>query len=501
MAVLPEVLRKCYLQTVLVVMLSTVGDCTTYSDEIERLQTDVFQNYDKYVIPLNETNAPLTMYFGLAVNQIMDVDEKNQLITTRVWLNQYWTDYRLQWDPSNYSNIEFVTVPFEWFWYPDLVLENSGDGQQLLPTWKYATVYYYGEVWMVPPAKLVSPCSIDVTYFPFDHQTCPMSFGPWDFDANMIVLSPVLNYVPKENYIQNVEWTFDNQSTVNAFLDVDECCPLEAYSVIEFSLHIKRRPLFYMLNIVIPCIAFSFLTVFTFYMPSQSGEKITISISILISLSIFSLLVAEIMPATSETSPLIGSYLLFVIAVTAVSVIVTVIIINVSHRSSKQYPMKPWIRRLFLKTLPKYLLLGENFTTGDEPPWQTNLGKNSVRPLPCAADKDTLVEGVNFSEIDRKDDVQLINESIISNGHLSTITENIKMSPPKETEDKGCSNKLESNVLQFIEFQNERRQKKRRDDRITEEWKHLAIVVDRVCLIVFSVVMFIGSLAILCQRD
>ncbi len=53
------------------------------------------------------------------------------------------------------------------------------------------------------------------------------------------------------------------------------------------------------------------LTVLVFYLPSDSGEKVSLSISILLSLTVFFLLLAEIIPPTSLSVPLLGKVSLF----------------------------------------------------------------------------------------------------------------------------------------------------------------------------------------------
>ena len=51
------------------------------------------------------------------------------------------------------------------------------------------------------------------------------------------------------------------------------CCD-EPYLDITFNITMRRKTLFYTVNLIIPCMGISFLTVLTFYLPSDSGEKV-----------------------------------------------------------------------------------------------------------------------------------------------------------------------------------------------------------------------------------
>jgi len=94
----------------------------------------------------------------------------------------------------------------------------------------------------------------------------------------------------------------------------------------------RRKTLFYTVNLIIPCVGISFLTVLVFYLPSDSGEKVTLCISILLSLTVFFLLLAEIIPPTSLAVPLLGKYLLFTMVLVTLSIMVTVGVLNVHFR-------------------------------------------------------------------------------------------------------------------------------------------------------------------------
>ena len=61
-----------------------------------------------------------------------------------------------------------------------------------------------------------------------------------------------------------------------------------------------------MYNIVFPCMMMSTLTVLVFCMPPDSGEKIALGVTVILAFSVFMLAIAERMPETSESIPLIG---------------------------------------------------------------------------------------------------------------------------------------------------------------------------------------------------
>ncbi len=52
-------------------------------------------------------------------------DEKNQVMTTNVWLDQEWHDELLTWDPSEFGGITRVRIPCDKIWLPDIVLYNK----------------------------------------------------------------------------------------------------------------------------------------------------------------------------------------------------------------------------------------------------------------------------------------------------------------------------------------------------------------------------------------
>lgn len=120
-------------------------------------------------------------------------------------------------------------------------------------------------------------------------------------------------------------------------------------------LIIRRKTLFYTVNLIIPTVLISFLSIFVFYLPTDAGEKMTLSISILLALVVFLLLISKILPPTSTVIPLIAKYLLFTFIMNIITIFCTVVIINYNYRTPRTSKMPYWMRRLFIDILPRIL--------------------------------------------------------------------------------------------------------------------------------------------------
>lgn len=102
--------------------------------------------------------------------------------------------------------------------------------------------------------------------------------------------------VDKRDYFDNGEWEIVT-ATGSRGLRSDGTF---FYPSITYSFIIRRLPLFYTLFLIIPCIGLSFLTVLVFYLPSNGGEKISLCTSVLVSLTVFLLVIEEIIPSSSK---------------------------------------------------------------------------------------------------------------------------------------------------------------------------------------------------------
>ena len=130
---------------------------------------------------------------------------------------------------------------------------------------------------------------------------------------------------------------------------------VDPFPVWTFRINLRRKFRFYVVNLVIPLVSHAFLTILVFYLPSDSREKISLCINILLSLTVYFLMLAEIIPPTSLVVPLLGEYLIFTLILVTLSVIITGITLNIHFRSSATHKMPNWIRKIFLYFLPRLL--------------------------------------------------------------------------------------------------------------------------------------------------
>ncbi|KAJ8340691.1 hypothetical protein SKAU_G00353240 [Synaphobranchus kaupii] len=327
------------------------GGC---ADSEERLMNWLLSKdrYNKLIRPAINRTERVTIKLQVSLAQLISVNEREQIMTTNVWLTQHWIDYRLSWDPSEYDGIDKLRIPSRHIWLPDIVLYNNADGTYEVTVFTNAIVLFNGSIFWLPPAIYKSACKIEVKHFPFDQQNCTLKFRSWTYDHTELDLVLKSGVASMDDFTPSGEWdilALPGRRTVN---------PSDpTYVDVTYDFIIKRKPLFYTINLIIPCILITSLAILVFYLPSDCGEKMTLCISVLLALTVFLLLISKIVPPTSLDVPLIGKYLMFTMVLVTFSIITSVCVLNVHHRSPSTHTMPAWVKLVFLVKLPALLFM------------------------------------------------------------------------------------------------------------------------------------------------
>ncbi|XP_057371245.1 acetylcholine receptor subunit alpha-type acr-16-like [Daphnia carinata] len=335
---------------VVILLLATIHGCHGGPNE-KRLLSNLLDKYNTLERPVSNESEPVVVSFGLTLMQIIDVDEKNQILTTNAWLNLDWRDQNLIWNPANYSGVKDVRIPPNRIWKPDILLYNSAHEGFDNTFQTNVVVRHNGSCNYIPPGIFKSTCKIDITWFPFDDQQCKMKFGSWTYDGFMLdLVEKSTDGGDISGFITNGEWDLIGVPS-NRTVEYYTCCP-EPYVDITFTIHIRRRTLYYFFNLIVPSVLISSMALLGFTLPPDSGEKLTLGVTILLSLTVFLNLVAETLPQVSDAIPLLGTYFNCIMFMVASSVVLTVVVLNYHHRRAEMHEMPPWVRTLFLLWLP-----------------------------------------------------------------------------------------------------------------------------------------------------
>ncbi|XP_064092156.1 neuronal acetylcholine receptor subunit alpha-7-like isoform X26 [Macrobrachium nipponense] len=489
----------------LIVCLPKEAACGQYE---RRLLHDLLDNYNNLERPVDNETEPVVVTFGITLQQIIDVDEKNQILTTNVWLNMEWKDVNLRWNESDYNGVSDLRIPPYKIWKPDVLMYNSADEgfDGTYPT--KVVVSSNGNCLYIPPGIFKSTCKIDITWFPFDDQRCKMKFGSWTYSGWQLDLQlQSEDGGDLSDFIKNGEWDLIGcPGKRNAIYY--KCCP-EPYVDVTFEIVIRRRTLYYFCNLILPCVLIASMAVLGFTLPPDCGEKLSLGVTILLSLTVFSNMVNDTMPTTSDAVPLLGTYFNCIMFMVASSVVSTVLILNYHHRSAETHEMSPlagprmnpWVKSLFLQWLPWVLRLhrpGEKITR------KTIMMNNKMRELELKVrQEERSSRSLLANVLDIDDDFRA---HTLPHTHTTNNTAGFMRVPHggHSVDDthlvhtcmSSCTRELNL-ILKEIRVITDKMRKDDDDEEIANDWKFAAMVVDRLCLIVFTLFTITATIAVL----
>ncbi|XP_038660163.1 neuronal acetylcholine receptor subunit alpha-7 isoform X2 [Scyliorhinus canicula] len=405
-----------------------------------KLYRDLMKNYNRLERPVLNESQPLVVDLGVTFIQIIDVDEKNQVLITNVWLQMYWTDCYLRWNVTEYGGVRNLRFPSDLVWVPDILLYNSADER------------------------------FDAT-----------------FHTNVLVNSSGFSkYIPPGVPGKRNELHY-------------ECCE-EPYPDVTYTVLMRRRTLYYGLNLLIPCVLISGLALLVFLLPADSGEKISLGITVLLSLTVFMLLVAEIMPATSDSVPLIARYFASTMFIVGLSVVVTVLVLQFHHHDPHAGKMPKWVRVVLLNWCAWFLRMKKPGEGKSSMPYRYNqqqqqcISSMEMSGLPGQRSSNGNMVYFGYHTME--------NPCCPPSSDSGVMCGRITCSPSEDNGSAQSGPQVGSSpemvkILEELQFIGRRFRDQDEGEAICSEWKFAAAVVDRLCLVAFTVFSIICTFAIL----
>ncbi|KAF8357191.1 lgc-7 [Pristionchus pacificus] len=329
-------------------------------------------NYEKDIRPSNESGGPLVV--TIIPNQflLLTMDQQQETIEYFCEFMMSWVDPQLSWfrDETDYSE-EWIKIPEDRIWVPDIVLSHS---DLIAKSNRMVDVKYDGTVRRSSPAVIVTTCHLDIQSFPYDDQECTISIGSWIFDSTEVIVRSFYNQIsPGVKFEGNNEWEFLSMLAKSVESMDDD----RSYSLVEYTLQLKRKPVYYVLVIQAPTFIIGTMTLFGIFTPfsihGERKERVTLGLTMLLSISMMFNLVSEMMPKASRL-PLLGNnilvivfdrvesnggrmknriltersnYILIEIFMCAIAVLISIVLLYLHHRVHTRVVKPPkWVLRL-----------------------------------------------------------------------------------------------------------------------------------------------------------
>uniref|UniRef100_A0A3P8QRG9 5-hydroxytryptamine (serotonin) receptor 3B n=1 Tax=Astatotilapia calliptera TaxID=8154 RepID=A0A3P8QRG9_ASTCA len=302
---------------------------------LNQLTRTLLRNYDCGVRPVHNWTTPTTVYIDLTLRSVLDVDGKTQSITTSIWYRQVWTDEFLVWDPDEFEGIKEISLSSEAIWIPDVIISEFVDEGKSPPI-PYVYVNSSGSVKNKRPIQAVLACTLEMYAFPFDKQNCSLTFRSLLHSVQEINLALLRNEnttaKDRKQFMNDGEWELLSIPSRYRLSQQNET----EYAYIQFNVLIRRRPLLYVVGLLIPSIFLMLVDVMSFYLPLNSGTRITFKISILLGYTVFRVNMTDELPVTAVRTSLIGVFFVVCMALLMLSLIKSILVVKLLHYSEKE---------------------------------------------------------------------------------------------------------------------------------------------------------------------
>jgi hypothetical protein len=261
---------------------------------------------------------------SLVYNQEFDEVKGNLGLTALVYVQ--WRDKTVSWNPSE-SKIYSLTYMDGPFWKPLLTIGNSYDDRNsIYKDDMIKRVLYNGVMNWNAAKNFEVTCQADVSKYPFDTHECFLMIVPFGYHESEMYVSHVDDHVRTDWHIPHKTRELVNTDVTN------KGNPQRLH----FYLKLKRQPMCFVLNLILPICLMSILNVFVFLLPADSGERVGYAITVLLAIAVFLTISSDSLPATSNPRISTISLLLFTdVIISAIIVIIVIIGLRFYHRRDK----------------------------------------------------------------------------------------------------------------------------------------------------------------------
>ncbi|XP_027731170.1 5-hydroxytryptamine receptor 3C-like isoform X2 [Vombatus ursinus] len=295
--------------------------------------------------PVVNISIPTRVNISFTLSAILEVDARIQLLTSFIWLELFWDNPFISWNPEECGGIKELTVAADNLWLPDIFIVEFMDIDRT-PSGLVANVNSKGHIKYKKPMKVNSICSLDIFYFPFDQQNCTLTFSSLLYTVNDMLLGmekEVWEIADTSRHLIQTqgEWQLLSINKATPKLTVRS----SLYDQITFYVAIQRRPRLYVINLLVPSGFLIAIDALSFFLPIESDNRAPFKMTLLLGYTVFLLMMNDLLPVSG--TPLIGVYFALCLSLMVVSLLEAIFLTYLLNLVTTQPPPMPhWLHSL-----------------------------------------------------------------------------------------------------------------------------------------------------------
>ncbi|XP_054609550.1 5-hydroxytryptamine receptor 3A-like [Dunckerocampus dactyliophorus] len=303
-----------------------------YTEVLDHLNLTADNSLYYMTRPVKDYRKTTVVSLEVILYAILDVREIDQTFIPYVWIFTSWQNDHISWHPEDFCGIKSVHLPTEVLWKPDLTIEEMIEKDKAPPS-PHLTISSSGRVQVQNDQVLLSTCTMHIYQFPFDHQSCNLSFKSVVHPAKEIQLLHSLSSAEATRWSREVmhtqyEWLFMDMTVANKTVSVFGI----EQDMIVYTITMKRRPVLYIINFLLPVLFFLGLDMASFLISDTGGEKLSFKITVLLAVTVMQLILNEILPCSSNNIPLIAIYCIGIFALMLLSLLETILVMHLMEK-------------------------------------------------------------------------------------------------------------------------------------------------------------------------
>ncbi|XP_073345268.1 5-hydroxytryptamine receptor 3A-like [Pagrus major] len=309
----------------------TEGNCS-YQDLFRYLHLTKNNELFTMVRPVKHYRVTTWVELKMVIYAILDVREVDQTLILYTWIYMSWKNHHILWDPKDFCGLNHVVFPNEAMWKPDLFIEEMTEKDKAPPS-PYISVTNEGIVELRNDQVLVTTCRMQVYKFPFDIQRCNISF------KSALHCDDEIKFEAIRNASKITEWSHDAMQSQYEWLFINMTVTNKTVnhfgynqSMIIYTISMKRRPILYIVNFLLPILFFLCLDLASFLISDSGGEKLGFKVTVLLAVTVLQLILNEILPASSDRIPLIATFCIGIFGLMMLSLLETIFVMYLMRK-------------------------------------------------------------------------------------------------------------------------------------------------------------------------